>query len=251
MVRSHQVDAAVWCGDQLIKAKEALGHGNYVRWLRDELNMKPRTAQSLMNVAEVFGSKAQAIAHLPQTVLYTLAAPSTPEPVRVEMLDRVRNGEKLSTRQVDEIVKQEKADLVEKERLAKLTEEQREEERKAERRAVLKERRSEAARSKRDEDWRRKQEQQSNKSKPLPTGSSRYYGRTSPVPRSATSAACSAIIRSVSAGGTNKELHARHRGVCRQTGNGCGFPPATLYKLAGAPAEVKAQHLSPHSAQRH
>ena len=50
-------------GKRLIAAKELVGHGNFGKWLEDNFNLKERSAQNFMAVAEKFG-KTQASADL-------------------------------------------------------------------------------------------------------------------------------------------------------------------------------------------
>ncbi|UGB28689.1 DUF3102 domain-containing protein (plasmid) [Methylorubrum sp. B1-46] len=66
--------------------KELLGHGNFLPWIKDEFGMSDRTALNFMRVAERF--KSEIVSDLPPTVLYALAAPSTPDEVKDEIIDR-------------------------------------------------------------------------------------------------------------------------------------------------------------------
>lgn len=74
-------------GRDLIRVKELLGHGNFLPWIKDEFGMSTDSAQNFMRVAEQFG-KNGSIPLLPPTVLYALAAPSTPDEVKDEIIDR-------------------------------------------------------------------------------------------------------------------------------------------------------------------
>lgn len=78
-------------GQDLIEVKEELGHGLFQRWLKAEFDLSESAATKFMQVATRFGDeiKSVKITGFPLTVLYTLAAPSTPE----EIVERVLSGE--------------------------------------------------------------------------------------------------------------------------------------------------------------
>lgn len=63
------------------KHRHRLGHGNFLPWIEAEFSMGEQTARNFMSVAATFG-KSPTVGDLPPTVLYQLAAPSTPEPIR-------------------------------------------------------------------------------------------------------------------------------------------------------------------------
>jgi hypothetical protein len=68
---------------ELLAVKEALPHGQFLRWLRAEFGWPERTARNFMAVAEQFG-KSAIIAELPTqpTAAYLLAAPAVPDEAR-------------------------------------------------------------------------------------------------------------------------------------------------------------------------
>ncbi|HEU5375536.1 MAG TPA: DUF3102 domain-containing protein [Ktedonobacteraceae bacterium] len=78
-------------GQDLIEVKEELGHGLFQKWLKAEFDLSESAATKFMQVATRFGDeiKSVKITGFPLTVLYTLAAPSTPE----EIVERVLSGE--------------------------------------------------------------------------------------------------------------------------------------------------------------
>lgn len=87
-------------GRDLADQKRALGHGNFLPWIESEFAMSEWTARNFMNVHEKFG-KSGIIPDLNPTALYALAAPSTPEPVRTEVLERAANGEKVTAKEIE------------------------------------------------------------------------------------------------------------------------------------------------------
>lgn len=72
-------------GEDLIAVKARLGHGQFTPWLQTEFEMTDRHARNFMNVAARFSRKTEIISDLPVTVIYELAAPSTPDTV-IEMV---------------------------------------------------------------------------------------------------------------------------------------------------------------------
>lgn len=70
-------------GQDLIAVKADLGHGHFLQWLKVEFDMTQKTASNFMHVAERFGvsGKLEIISNLSATILYELAAPSTPEAI--------------------------------------------------------------------------------------------------------------------------------------------------------------------------
>ena len=76
-------------GQDLIVAKKIVGHGQFEIWVHTEFGMSPETAQNFMHVAERFGRESGIIPELPATILYLLAAPSTPEAV----VEQVTSGD--------------------------------------------------------------------------------------------------------------------------------------------------------------
>lgn len=76
-------------GQDLIDVKEELGHGRFLEWIRVEFGMSRWTAQNFMRTTERFGDKNANFAHLSASVLYELAAPSTPDAI----IERVQVGE--------------------------------------------------------------------------------------------------------------------------------------------------------------
>ena len=66
-------------GIKLISVKTSLDHGHFGSWLRQEFGWSERTAQNYMRAAEVFETKSETVAYLPASLIYRLAAPSTPK----------------------------------------------------------------------------------------------------------------------------------------------------------------------------
>lgn len=72
-------------GQDLLEVKEWLEHGQFKPWLQSEFQMSYPTAVNFMRVADRFGKNINFI-HFPVSVLYELAAPSTPDTV-IQMVE--------------------------------------------------------------------------------------------------------------------------------------------------------------------
>ena len=67
-------------GRDLIAAKDRVGHGKFLRWIDVEFDMSEPSAARMMNVARTYGDgKSFTLTDLKRSVLYELAAPSTPQ----------------------------------------------------------------------------------------------------------------------------------------------------------------------------
>lgn len=94
----------VTIGQKLIAVKARLNHGEWGAWLRSEFDWDSRTAQRFMSVGDRFKNDNLSDLNIAPSALYLLAAPSTPEDVRREMLERARNGEKITVRTAEESI---------------------------------------------------------------------------------------------------------------------------------------------------
>jgi hypothetical protein len=92
-------------GQDLILIKAELGHGNFEKWIKINFEMKRMTAHNIMQVAERFGSNIQLL-YISPTILYELAAPSTPDSVIEEVTAKVEAGEKVSVKEVQALKRQ-------------------------------------------------------------------------------------------------------------------------------------------------
>jgi hypothetical protein len=90
-------------GQKLIEVKTRLGHGNFGTWLLAEFQWGDDTARNFINVAKRFGQIPKFSDFAP-SALYLLASPSTPEPARLEALERAEAGEPITYTKAREIV---------------------------------------------------------------------------------------------------------------------------------------------------
>jgi hypothetical protein len=93
-------------GRRLSDCKRIQEHGKWLPWLEHEFSWSERTARNFMSAYEFSRSKSANIADLGIEVssLYLMAAPSTAEAVRVEVLRRAEAGDVLPRAEVKRIV---------------------------------------------------------------------------------------------------------------------------------------------------
>lgn len=106
MRMSRTAEDIVEIGRDLIRVKDLLGHGNFLPWIETEFGMSADTAGRFMQVAKNLSGRIPHGAEFEPTVLYALAAPSTPEPVRQEVLRRANAGEKVTSSDVLDLKRQ-------------------------------------------------------------------------------------------------------------------------------------------------
>jgi phage N-6-adenine-methyltransferase len=96
-------------GQKLVEVKARLSHGLFGAWLQAEFEWSERTAQRYMSVAQAFKSDTVSVlANAEARALYLLAAPSTPESVREEAVQRAETGERLTYKAAREMVREHK-----------------------------------------------------------------------------------------------------------------------------------------------
>src|SRR5262249_49214130 len=106
-VRDHQrhlVADVIDIGNDLIKVKSELGHGNFSGWLQVEFGWTDRTARNYMAVADRFSAKTEIVSVLPLRTVYLLAAESTPTATRDDIVHRLGGGEALSVAAINEMI---------------------------------------------------------------------------------------------------------------------------------------------------
>ena len=83
-------------GRRFTEAKALAGHGDWLPWLEREFGWSEDTALRFMQVYEMSKSRNLRDLNLRVSGLYLLAAPSTPEPARTEVIERAEAGEHLT-----------------------------------------------------------------------------------------------------------------------------------------------------------
>jgi len=84
-IRAVVARSFVEIGQDLMQVKDALPHGRFTTWAQAELGMTQRTAENYMQAARFLDGKPETISHLPQGILYKLAAPTAP----TDLVDKV------------------------------------------------------------------------------------------------------------------------------------------------------------------
>jgi hypothetical protein len=102
-------------GRDLAEVKAKLGHGHFGEWVWNEFNMTNRTAQNYMGAAEWAEDKNEIVSHLSPTIVYALAAPSTPSSVTDRIVADAKAGRPVN----DEYVKRHIKSAIEDERKRK------------------------------------------------------------------------------------------------------------------------------------
>lgn len=71
-LKQKTIQDVIQMGNELLKAKAIVPHGEWGRWLEEKIEVKQRTANQIMRVAREFGSNSQAITNLEATKVYLL-----------------------------------------------------------------------------------------------------------------------------------------------------------------------------------
>jgi hypothetical protein len=98
----------IWeIGQKLAEVRSRLKHGQFDAWLKAEFGWSRRTAYNFINVFEAFGERTNfAQMNIATSALYLLAAPSTPQEMREEVLQRAKEGETITHKELRQFLKQ-------------------------------------------------------------------------------------------------------------------------------------------------
>jgi Protein of unknown function (DUF3102) len=81
-------------GARLTECKRLCGHGHWLPWLDREFGWTDKTAENFINVYKLSGKLENfSNLELPISGLYSLAAPSTPEMAKTDIIKRAQSGE--------------------------------------------------------------------------------------------------------------------------------------------------------------
>ncbi|MDN4986718.1 hypothetical protein QY049_26515 [Bradyrhizobium sp. WYCCWR 13022] len=100
--------SALVIGAALVEAKQHFAHGIFARWCRVVLKIEPRTAQLRMNAAHLFQRHGDDVCLLPLTAAQYLGAASVDEATVLEVLARVRRGERVTVKWVEQTIRRDK-----------------------------------------------------------------------------------------------------------------------------------------------
>ena len=104
----------VWeVGQKLVEVRSQLKYGQFDSWLSAEFGWSRRTGYNFINVYESFrGSANFAELDIATSALYILAAPSTPESVRQQFLEKAQQGEKITHKNIKQTLSKAKSSSV-------------------------------------------------------------------------------------------------------------------------------------------
>jgi hypothetical protein len=86
-------------GRELTDVKERLPHGQFLPWIEAEFQMSDQSARRFMQAFDRFG-KSNIMLNFNPTVLYQLAAPSTPDEVVEKATEKAEAGDKVTVEDV-------------------------------------------------------------------------------------------------------------------------------------------------------
>jgi hypothetical protein len=103
----------IWeIGQKLFEVRSQLAYGNFDNWLKAEFGWSRRTAYNFIKVYEAFPERATvAQVSIAASALYQLSSPSTPEKVRNELIQRAKDGEKITCQDIRLALKSKKPAL--------------------------------------------------------------------------------------------------------------------------------------------
>lgn len=91
-------------GQWLTEVKERLEHGQWLPWLKGEFGWSHDTASRFMRVYQAVKLRNLRNLNLDVSALYLIAAPSTPEPVKREVVERAERGEPMTRAKAIEVL---------------------------------------------------------------------------------------------------------------------------------------------------
>jgi len=104
----------IWeIGQKLADVRSRLKHGQFEAWLKAEFNWSRRTAYNFISVYETFDQCANlAQLDIATSALYLLAAPSTPETIKEEYIQRAQKGETITHKDLQKAIETDKSSSV-------------------------------------------------------------------------------------------------------------------------------------------
>jgi hypothetical protein len=81
------VEDIILIGQDLSLIKENLAHGQFTDWISKNFEMNHRTANNFINAYTRFKDRVDLLDHVKPSILYQLAAPSTPDEVVDEVIE--------------------------------------------------------------------------------------------------------------------------------------------------------------------
>jgi hypothetical protein len=95
-LRRAATEHAVEIGRELLRVKESVPRGAFVKWVEKACEFKIRMAQDLMKLAREADSNSKLVALMVPSTLRVYLSKTTPPAVRTSILKRLENGEYVS-----------------------------------------------------------------------------------------------------------------------------------------------------------
>lgn len=96
LLRQAATEHAIEIGRELLRVKESLPHGAFVRWVEKSCEFKIRTAQDLMKLAREAEPNTELLALMVPSTLRVYLSKTTPPAVRCTILNQLKSGERIS-----------------------------------------------------------------------------------------------------------------------------------------------------------
>jgi predicted nucleic acid-binding Zn-ribbon protein len=104
-IKGRTAQTIIENGHDLQDAQDRVGHGQFTIWIEGCFPWSRSAAYKMMNTFTNFKSvNFTRLENIQSSVLYLLAAPSTPESARIEAIEKAENGEKLTIKDTKELV---------------------------------------------------------------------------------------------------------------------------------------------------
>jgi hypothetical protein len=95
-LRRAATEHTIEIGRELLRVKESLPHGVFVKWVERACEFRIRTAQDLMKLAREADANTKLVALMVPSTLRVYLSKTTPPAVRSVVLKRLENGEQVS-----------------------------------------------------------------------------------------------------------------------------------------------------------
>jgi hypothetical protein len=95
-LRRAATEQAIEIGRELLRVKDSLPHGAFVRWVERSCEFKIRTAQDLMKLAREADQSANLVALMVPSTLRVYLSKKTSATVRSTIVKRLENGDRIS-----------------------------------------------------------------------------------------------------------------------------------------------------------
>jgi hypothetical protein len=116
-IKGRTAQTIIENGRDLHEAKDRVNHGHFIDWVEGCFPWSCSSANKMMNAFYSFKSvKITDLENIQSSVLYLLAAPSTPESARTEAVEQAENGNKLTVKEARQLVEAHRSiDILQKE----------------------------------------------------------------------------------------------------------------------------------------